>query len=70
MSIKNVEIKGEFITLGQFIKVMDLVSSGGETKSFLLNTEIKVNSEIESRRGRKLYKGDLIVINNKEYKIC
>ena len=70
MSIKNVEINGEFITLGQFIKVMDLVSSGGETKSFLLNTEIKVNTEIESRRGRKLYKGDLIVINNKEYKIC
>ena len=70
MSIKNVEIKGEFITLGQFIKVMDLVSSGGETKSFLLNNEIKVNSEIESRRGKKLYKGDLIVINNKEYKIC
>lgn len=70
MSIKNVEINSEYITLGQFIKVMDLVSSGGETKSFLLNTEIKINGELETRRGRKLYKNDLVIIKDKEYKIC
>ena len=70
MDIKNIEIKGEFITLGQLIKVLDLVVSGGETKAFLLNSQILVNGEKEARRGKKLYKGDSIVINNKEYKIC
>lgn len=70
MDIKNIEIKGKFITLGQLIKVLDLVASGGETKAFLLNSQILVNGEKEARRGKKLYEGDFIVINNKEYKIC
>lgn len=68
--IKEVKIKEEYITLGQFIKVVDLISSGGEAKSFLLNTEVKINNEIDYRRGRKLYKGDLINIEGNSYKIC
>ena len=68
--IKEVKIKENYITLGQFIKVVDLISSGGEAKSFLLNTVVKVNDEVDSRRGRKLYKGDLINIEGNEYKIC
>lgn len=68
--IKDIKIKDEFITLGQFIKVVDLISSGGEAKVFLLNTEVLINGEKDNRRGRKLYKNDLIIINNIEYKIC
>lgn len=68
--IKDIKIKDEIITLGQFIKVIDLISSGGEAKSFLLNNEIMVNGEIDNRRGRKLHKGDLIIINNTQYKVC
>lgn len=67
---KNLQINGEYITLGQFIKVMDFISSGGEVKVFLINNKILINGEKENRRGRKLYKGDSIIINNKEYKIC
>ena len=68
--IKDIKIKDEFITLGQFIKVVDLISSGGEAKVFLLNTEVLINGEKDNRRGRKLYKNDLIIINDIEYKIC
>ena len=68
--VEDVKIKENFITLGQFIKVLDLISSGGEAKSFLINTQIKINGENDNRRGRKLYKGDQIVINSKEYRIC
>lgn len=68
--IKDIEIKEEFITLGQFIKVIDLISSGGEAKSFLINNKVTINGELDSRRGRKLYKNDLIVIENNTYKIC
>ena len=68
--IKEIKIKNEFITLGQFIKIIDLISSGGEAKAFLLNNQIFVNGELESRRGKKLYKGDEVVIQNKYYKVC
>ena len=68
--IKEIEIKDEFITLGQFIKLIDLISSGGEAKLFLANNKIEINGEIDNRRGKKIYKNDLIVINNNTYKIC
>ena len=48
----------------------DLVSSGGEAKSFLLENKVFVNGVQDQRRGRKLYKDDEIKILNKIYKIC
>lgn len=68
--IKEIKIDTEFITLGQFIKVVNLISSGGEAKYFLLNENILINNEIDNRRGRKLYKEDVIEIQNIKYKIC
>lgn len=68
--MKNVEIYSEYITLGQFLKIVDLISSGGEAKYFLLNNTILVNNNEENRRGRKLYKGDLIDIKGDKYTIC
>ncbi|MCE5196149.1 MAG: S4 domain-containing protein YaaA [Negativicutes bacterium] len=53
---------GEFITLGQFLKTQNIVSSGGEIKSFLTETSVFVNQEREIRRGRKLRSGDTIRI--------
>lgn len=68
--MKKIEIRGEFIKLEQLLKIADLVSSGGEAKSFLFNNEILVNGEVDQRRGRKLYKNDEIKIFNEIYKIC
>ena len=68
--IKEIKIKEDFITLGQFLKVIDLISSGGEAKIFLINNKITVNSELENRRGKKLYINDEIEINGDLYKIC
>lgn len=56
----QIELKDDFITLGQLLKVCDLVASGGEVKIFLANEEVKVNGEPENRRGRKLHPGDRI----------
>lgn len=69
-AIKEVEIDGDFITLGQFIKVVNLVSSGGEAKAFLNNNKATINKENDNRRGRKLYKGDNVIIKGNQYKIC
>lgn len=68
--MKNIEIKDEYITLGQFLKIADLVSTGGEVKEFLLKNEVFVNDLKENRRGRKLYKVDNIKIFKIGYKIC
>ena len=68
--IKNIQIDGEFITLGQFLKVADIISSGGEAKSFLAENIVLINGEEDRRRGRKLYKDDIVEIDRKQYKIC
>ncbi|AMC92432.1 hypothetical protein AOC36_00015 [Erysipelothrix larvae] len=52
-----------FITLGQFLKVQEYVSSGGEAKHRIHEFDITVNGEKENRRGRKLYSGDVVTID-------
>ena len=53
-----------YITLGQLLKYIDLVSSGGQVKHFLLENNVTVNNIKEDRRGRKLYENDIIGIEN------
>jgi ribosome-associated protein len=60
--MKTIPINGDYITLGQLLKSVDLVSSGGEAKVFLTSYEIMVNQEPEERRGRKLYPQDVVEI--------
>lgn len=60
-------IETEFITLGQFLKYLSLVSSGGEVKFFLENNNVFVNEIIENRRGKKLFSGDFVQINEKNF---
>jgi len=67
---KEIKIRDEYITLGQFLKIADLISTGGEAKFFLLSEKILVNHELDNRRGKKLYKGDLIEVKGKTYTIC
>ena len=47
--------------LDQFLKWNNLVSSGGEAKYFIKEGKVKVNGEIEKRRGRKLVHGDKVM---------
>ena len=56
-----------YITLQQFLKVNDIVQSGGEAKMMIQNGKIHVNGEIEERRGRKLYEGDSVMVLGKKY---
>lgn len=65
----EITIKTEFIKLGQFLKFLNILSSGGDVKEFLLNQEVYVNGELENRRGRKLYPNDTILVNSIQYVI-
>lgn len=54
----SISIRDEFIKLGQAMKLAGLVESGAEAKIFIEEGMVSVNEEKETRRGRKLYKGD------------
>ena len=58
--MKAVEIRDDFIKLGQLLKLANLVSSGVEAKIVIQNGEVMVNGEVESRRGKKIYPQDII----------
>ncbi|MCK5388295.1 MAG: S4 domain-containing protein YaaA [Candidatus Izimaplasma sp.] len=60
--VEKIIISSEYITLGQFIKFANLVSSGGMAKAILAEKTIYVNDVLEARRGKKLYPGDKVLI--------
>ncbi|MCP3032233.1 S4 domain-containing protein YaaA [Halobacillus sp. A1] len=59
---ERIEISTEYIPLGKFLKLSNVVESGGMVKIFLDEFEVYVNGEREQRRGRKLYLGDVVNI--------
>lgn len=65
----KITLKDEFIKLGQALKAAGLVESGAEAKEVIQEGKVLVNGEVESRRGKKLYAGDLITFNGEEIKI-
>ncbi|QNQ82853.1 S4 domain-containing protein YaaA [Lactobacillus sp. PV012] len=67
MIIKNFSVKGEYITLAQFLKEESIISSGGQAKWYLKDNPVKLNDKLEDRRGKKLYPGDRLVVENQTY---
>ena len=65
----QITINTEYITLGQFLKLADIIQSGGEAKSFLAQNEVEIDGEIDNRRGRKLRGGEVIEILGQKYEI-
>lgn len=51
-----------YITLGQLLKFIGLIDTGGQAKIFLQQTDVHVNGQKESRRGRKLMVGDTVAV--------
>ena len=60
--VEIVKINSEFITLGQLLKLENIVESGGMAKTFLADYKILINEQQDQRRGRKLYSGDVVQI--------
>ncbi len=58
--MKTVAISTEYIKLDQFLKLADCVPTGRMAKALLQDEAVKVNGELEERRGRKLYPGDTV----------
>ena len=67
--MKVIKLRDEFIKLGQALKAANLVEDGVEAKYVIQDGEVLVNGEVDTRRGRKLYDGDVISFHGEEIKI-
>ncbi len=67
--MKTIKINGDYIELGKLLKMVNVISSGGEAKYYLQDNEVLVNGELENRRGKKLYPGDVVKVEDEEYTI-
>ena len=56
------------LCLDQFLKLNGIAETGGHAKLMIQGGEVKVNGEIETRRRRKLFAGDLIEVDGKSWK--
>ena len=64
-----IRLRDEYIKLGQALKAAGLVGSGAEAKEVITEGSVRVNGETDTRRGRKLYAGDVVTFNGEEVKI-
>lgn len=63
---ENYPLTAEYITLGQFLKELAEIPSGGAAKWYLAENDVYVDGEIDRRRGRKLYAGMQVTLPNGE----
>jgi len=59
---EDVPIEGEYIRLDAFLKWARVVGTGGQAKNLILSGRVRVNGEVETRRGRKLRVGDIVCV--------
>ena len=67
--MQTIKLRDEYIKLGQALKAAGLVGSGVEAKEVIVDGLVKVNGEVDTRRGKKLYDGDVVSYDGEEIKI-
>jgi ribosome-associated protein len=67
--MRDVPIGGEMIRLGQFLKLADLIDTGGEGKILIASGDVTVNGEVDTRRGRQLHPGDVVTVQGKSARV-
>ena len=66
---RDVPIRDEAIRLGQFLKLADLIDNGADAKPLLMQGDVLVNGEVETRRGRQLAKGDIVTLGEESVRV-
>ncbi|MEV4419743.1 RNA-binding S4 domain-containing protein [Patulibacter sp. NPDC049589] len=67
--MRDIEIRGDMVRLGQLLKLSGVVDSGGEAKAALGEGLVTVNGEPEERRGRQLHDGDVVAFEDEILRI-
>jgi ribosome-associated protein len=68
-AVMDVEISGESIPLGAFLKLAGVIESGGDAKQRIAAGDVSVNGELEIRRGRKLQRGDVVSLDGQKLRL-
>lgn len=66
----EVSITDDQIKLGQFLKLADLIESGSEAKTVIAAGLVRVNDEVELRRGRQLQAGDVVTLAGHQVRVA
>ena len=68
--MEKIIISDEYIKLGQALKLAGAVSSGVDAKFMINDGLVKVNNDVCTQRGKKLYDGDTVIFDGNEYVVC
>lgn len=66
----DVPIRDASIRLGQFLKLAGLIDSGADAKSVIADGLVRVNGDVETRRGRQLRAGDVVVFSGRGARVA
>lgn len=67
--METVKLRDDFIKLGQALKASGLCDTGSDAKTVIQDGLVKVNGEVDTRRGRKLYEGDTVSFDGETIQI-
>ncbi len=65
----KIKIKPPFIKLGNALKLANIIESGGMAKNIILDGLVLVNGEVCTQRGKKIFVGDIITIENETFEV-
>lgn len=68
--VRDIEIRGDMIRLGQLLKLAGLADTGGEARELLTAERVTVNGEAEARRGRQLHRGDVVTVGEQSVRVA
>ncbi|WP_041842701.1 RNA-binding S4 domain-containing protein [Actinoplanes friuliensis] len=68
--MRDVAIDSDMIRLGQFLKLADLIDTGGEAKVLISVGDVSVNGEVDTRRGRQLHPGDVVTVRGQSARVA
>lgn len=67
--MQEFRLKDEFIKLGQLLKAAGMVGSGVDAKFVIQDGLVLLNGEVETRRGKKIYDGDIVEFDGEQVKV-
>jgi ribosome-associated protein len=70
VGMRDVSIDSDMIRLGQFLKLADLIDTGGEGKILIAAGDVTVNGEVDTRRGRQLRAGDVVSVRGRAARVA
>ncbi|MDI1463564.1 RNA-binding S4 domain-containing protein [Catellatospora sp. KI3] len=68
--MRDVAISDDMIRLGQFLKLAGVIETGGEAKLRVTAGDVTVNGEVDTRRGRQLFRGDVVGIDGQQVRVA